>query len=296
MILPSSSKINNGTKAKKINGKNPIAGHANDKRIPLNDAKKIFLINFTNIIIFLSIMNALKKNLPNLITLCNLTCGLFSTIFAFQGDLKMASLCVFSGAFLDFIDGLAARLLKAGSELGKQLDSMADIVTFGVAPGFILFHFIFYLDNDLLFRYSMSNEVFLFPAILALLIPIFSAYRLAKFNIDTRQSTSFIGLPTPLLAIFIAAIPHINFEKFPMFIDMQFITIIAIIMPILLVLEIPLISLKFSRKDSITSKINLLRITLILSSIVLFFIFQFVAIPFIVVLYLILSILNNLTQ
>ena len=241
-------------------------------------------------------MNALKQNLPNLITLGNLTCGLFSIIFAFQANLEMASLCIFSGALLDFIDGLVARLLKASSELGKQLDSMADMLTFGVAPGFILFHFMFYLSNDLVFRHSMSNEVIFFPTSLALLIPIFSAYRLAKFNIDTRQTTSFIGLPAPVLAIFIAAIPHIDFEQFPMFVDMQFLTIISIIMPILLVLEIPLFSLKFSKNESVTSKINLLRITLILSGFVLFFIFQFVAIPFIVVLYLILSILNNLTQ
>ena len=241
-------------------------------------------------------MNALKRILPNLITLANLTCGLFSVIFAFQGNLEMASLCIFAGAFFDFFDGLSARLLKVSGELGKQLDSMADMVTFGVAPGFILFHFMFYLSNDLTFRHSMSNEVFFFPASLALLIPIFSAYRLAKFNIDTRQTTSFIGLPVPALAIFIAAIPHIDFEQFPMFVDMQFLTIIAIIMPILLVVEMPLFSLKFSKTESISSRLNIFRIILILSAVILFFIFQFVAIPFIVILYLILSILNNLIK
>ena len=88
-------------------------------------------------------MNGLKRILPNLITLANLTCGLFSIFFAFQANLEMASLCIFSGAFLDFFDGLTARLLKVSNELGKQLDSMADMVTFGVAPGFILFHFMF---------------------------------------------------------------------------------------------------------------------------------------------------------
>ena len=85
-------------------------------------------------------MNTLKRIFPNFITLTNLTCGLFSIIFAFQGSLELASLCIFTGAFLDFFDGLAARLLKVSGELGKQLDSMADIVTFGVAPGFLLFH------------------------------------------------------------------------------------------------------------------------------------------------------------
>ena len=206
----------------------------------------------------------------------------------------MASLCIFAGAFLDFFDGLAARLLKVSGELGKQLDSMADMVTFGVAPGFLLFHFMFYLSNAMIFRHSMSNEVFFLPASLALLIPILSAYRLANFNIDTRQTTSFIGLPVPALAIFVAAIPHINFEQFPMFVDMQFLTIIAIIMPILLVVEMPLFSLKFSKTESISSRLNIFRIILILSAVVLFFVFQFAAIPFIVILYLILSLLNNI--
>jgi len=239
-------------------------------------------------------MNALKRILPNIITLANLTCGLFSIVFAFQGNLKMASLCIFAGAFFDFFDGLAARLLKVSGELGKQLDSMADMVTFGVAPGFLMFHFMFYLSNNMVFRHSMSNEVFFLPASLALLIPVLSAYRLANFNIDSRQTTSFIGLPVPALAIFIAAIPHINSEQFPMFFDMQFLTVIAIIMPMLLVVEIPLFSLKFSKTESISSRLNIFRIILISSAVVLFFVFQFAAIPFIVILYLILSLLNNI--
>jgi CDP-diacylglycerol--serine O-phosphatidyltransferase len=239
-------------------------------------------------------MNTIKRILPNIITLANLTCGLFAIIFAFQGNLTTASLCIFAGTFFDFFDGLAARLLKVSGELGKQLDSMADMVTFGVAPGFIFFHFMFYLNNDIIFRHSMVNESFFFPASLALLIPIFSAYRLAKFNIDTRQTTSFIGLPTPALALFIAAIPHINFDRFPMFVDMQFLLIISIIMPILLVVEMPLFSLKISKGENISSRLNIFRILLILSAVILLFVFQFAAIPFIVILYLILSLLNNI--
>ncbi len=239
-------------------------------------------------------MNAIKRNIPNFITLANLTCGLFAIIFAFKGNLTTASLCIFLGAFLDFFDGLAARLLKISGEFGKQLDSMADMVTFGVAPGFILFHFMFYLNNDLIFRHSMQNNSFFFPASLALLIPIFSAYRLANFNIDSRQTDSFIGLPTPALAIFIAAIPHIDFNRFPMFTDMQLLTVLAVIMPILLVVEMPLFSLKFSKNESILSRVNIFRISLILAALVLFLLFEFAAIPFIVILYLILSLLNNI--
>ena len=239
-------------------------------------------------------MNAIQRNIPNLITLANLTCGLFAIIFAFQGTLTAASLCIFLGAILDFFDGLTARILKISGEFGKQLDSMADMVTFGVAPGFIFFHFIFYLNNDIIFRHSMENDNLFFPASLALLIPIFAAYRLANFNIDSRQTDSFIGLPTPALAIFIAAIPHIDFNIFPMFTDIKLLTILAIIMPLLLVLEMPMFSLKINKEESIRSRLNLFRISLIFAAIVLFFSFQFAAIPFIVILYLILSLLNNI--
>lgn len=231
-------------------------------------------------------MNAIKRNIPNFITLANLTCGLFAIIFAFMGNLKAASLCIFLGAFLDFFDGLAARLLKISGEFGKQLDSMADMVTFGVAPGFILF--------DLMGGKVPTSFESLYPASLALLIPIFSAYRLANFNIDSRQTDSFIGLPTPALAIFIAAIPHIDFNRFPMFTDMQLLTVLAVIMPILLVVEMPLFSLKFSNNESIYSRVNIFRISLILAALVLFLLFEFAAIPFIVILYLILSLLNNI--
>ena len=238
-------------------------------------------------------MNAIKRNIANIITLANLTCGLISIIFAFQGDLKMASFCIFLGAFFDFFDGLVARLLKVSGELGKQLDSMADMVTFGVAPGMILFHFMYYLNHDVIFRIA-SAEGFFFPEILALLIPIFSAVRLANFNIDTRQTTSFIGLPTPALAIFIAAMPNIDFDLFPMFVDLKFLIALSVILPLLLVAEIPLFSLKFSASENLTSRLNIFRITLILTAVVLLFVFQFAAIPFIVILYLILSLLNNI--
>ena len=241
-------------------------------------------------------MNTLTKNIPNLLTLTNLCCGTISIIFAFQGNFSIASLCIFTGALFDFLDGLFARLLSINSEFGKQLDSMADMTTFGIAPSFILFHFMFYIDNDMIFRHSMiDNDIFI-SASLAFLIPIFSAYRLAKFNIDNKQSNSFIGLPTPALGIFFAAIPHINFNQFPIFTDIQFLIILAIIMPILLIIKAPLFSLKFNLHEKINSKLNIFRICLVISSIILFFIFKFGAIPFIIFLYLFLSTLNNLLQ
>ncbi len=239
-------------------------------------------------------MDVIKRNLPNLITLTNLTCGLFAIIFAFQGSLTHASLCIFLGAFLDFLDGFIARLLQVTNELGKQLDSMADMVTFGVAPAFILFHFIFYLDNDIILRHSMQNNSFFLPESLALFIPIFSAYRLAKFNIYKQQTHSFIGLPTPALALFVAALPHINFNRFPMFADIQLLTILAIIMPLLLIIKMPLFTLKFNTNENIYSQVNIFRCLLIVAASILFSIFQFAAIPFIIILYLILSLLNNI--
>ena len=136
--------------------------------------------------------------------------------------------------------------------------------------------------------------IYFFPELLALLIPIFSAYRLANFNIDTKQTTSFIGLPTPALAIFIAAFPLIDFNQFPMFINLQFLTVISVILPLLLVVKLPLFSLKYGKNEDLNTRLNIFRIILILSTVVLFFVFQFAAIPFIVILYLILSLLNNI--
>lgn len=239
-------------------------------------------------------MNIIKRNIPNLLTLTNLICGLMAIMFAFQGNLINGSLCIFLGAFLDFFDGFAARLLKITSEFGKQLDSIADMLTFGVAPAFMLFHFMFNLNRGTLFYEYLGENIYFYPETLAFLIPIFSALRLAKFNIDIKQSDCFIGLPTPALAIFIAAIPHIDFTKFPMFADIQLITILAIIMPLLLIAKINLFSLKFRIDQNIYSKVQIFRILLILAAILLFFIFQFAAIPFIIILYLILSLLNNI--
>ena len=237
-------------------------------------------------------MNIITRNIPNIITLANLFCGLCAIIFAFQGDLQVASYCIFSGAFFDFFDGLTARLLGVNGRLGKQLDSMADMVTFGVAPAIILFHLMYHLHYNVIFKDAKLSGFF-FPEILALLIPIFSAIRLANFNIDTKQKTSFIGLPTPALAIFIAAIPLINTDLFPLFVDLQFLISLSIILPLLLMAKIPLFSLKITIGERISSRLNVFRITLILASVILLFAFQFAAIPFIVILYLILSIVNN---
>lgn len=128
------------------------------------------------------------KSIPNLLTLGNLLCGVLSILFIFHGELQTSVWLVLLAAVFDFFDGFTARLLKVSGELGKQLDSLADLVTFGVAPSFML--------------YALSENLFNTPARFSfLLIAAFSALRLAKFNIDTRQSVAFIGVPTPITGI-----------------------------------------------------------------------------------------------
>ena len=235
-------------------------------------------------------MERIKKNIPNLITLGNLTCGLLSILFAFEGNLALAGALIFYGAILDFFDGFAARLLKVNSEIGKQLDSMADMVTFGVAPGILIYQLIAMTNENPL---AISNELTI--SLIAFLIPIFSAIRLAKFNIDTRQTSSFIGLPTPAAAIFIASLPIIGANYYTNF-SLELLIVSTVILSLLLVAEIPLFSLKISKGENLKSQLNIIRILFLISSVILLFILKFAAIPFIVILYIFLSIINNLIK
>ncbi len=132
----------------------------------------------------------IKRQIPNLITLGNLLCGVLATIAAANGGIAEAAIFICLGIFLDFFDGMAARLLNVASPLGKELDSLADVVTSGVAPGVILFVLL-----------SGGDPLLGFFSPLAFLMPLFAAYRLAKFNLDTRQSHSFLGLPVPSNAL-----------------------------------------------------------------------------------------------
>ena len=232
-------------------------------------------------------MNALTRNIPNFITLSNLLCGVLSIIFAFDNNLILAAIFIFVGNFLDFFDGFFARLLKVEDKFGLQLDSMADLITSGLAPAIILFHLI---KNQSQTQYPDMVPL----AFLALIIPVFSAIRLSNFNIDLSQKNSFIGLPTPMLAIFIAAIPLINLQLFPIYSNIMFLCGISIILSFLLVSKINLFSLKVNLKKISIDKLNILRVILLSSSIILFLLFNFAAIPFIVILYIILSLINNI--
>ena len=237
-------------------------------------------------------MNIIRRNIPNIITITNLSLGLYSIILIFIGNLYLSGILIFICLFLDFLDGLFARILNVKSELGKQLDSMADLITFGVAPGFILFQLIYYSQtNKYLLDILSINSLYI--ALAGMLIPIFGAIRLAKFNIDEKQKNSFIGLPIPAVGIFIASLP---LNKYSLFINTGSLVIISIILSVLLISKIPFFSLKISKGETIKSRLKIIRITLILISVILFVSFYFTSIPFIIILYIILSIINNILK
>jgi CDP-diacylglycerol---serine O-phosphatidyltransferase len=152
-------------------------------------------------------MNIIIRQIPNLFTLANVFCGCMSIIFSFSMKLEMAGYFIFIGAAFDFFDGFMARLLNAPSAIGKQLDSLADVVSFGVAPGIILFQFIHISQFSFFTPIEMRTLSSMFIASFGLLIPMFSALRLAKFNTLEDTSSDFVGLPTPAMAFFIASIP-----------------------------------------------------------------------------------------
>lgn len=224
----------------------------------------------------------MKKHLPNAVTCLNLFSGCLGLVFAFNGELKLASLAIVISAVLDFFDGMLARLLKAYSEIGKELDSLADMVSFGVLPSAIIYQ-LFKLSPQL----GNISEWINYSAFL---ISIFSALRLAKFNIDTRQSDNFIGLPTPANALLIASFPMILdqglFFLSSYILNPFFLFIFSLGMGILLVAEIPLMSLKM--KD-LSFRTNLYRYILVFSSLLLLVIFKFAAAPGIIFLYFLLS-------
>ncbi len=227
----------------------------------------------------------MKKHIPNAITCTHLFCGCIGVFFAFNGQLEYAAYAVFIAAFFDFLDGMAARLLKVHSEIGKQLDSLADVVSFGVLPSVIILH-LFNLSDA-----SSGNLVWWYFS--AFFIAVFSALRLAKFNIDTRQTNSFIGLPTPASAMVAASLPLIlnqgNASFTGIILNKYFLVSYIIINCWLLVAELPLLSLKFK---NLSLKENIYRFVLLVFAVVCLLIFKFAAIPVIIIFYIILSIIQ----
>jgi CDP-diacylglycerol--serine O-phosphatidyltransferase len=226
-----------------------------------------------------------RKHLPNAITCANLFSGCIGIVFAFQGNLLIASYAIFLAAIFDFFDGFASRVLNSYSFIGKDLDSLADMVSFGFLPSAILY--------ELLLKAPQINHVSEYLNYLAFSITVFSALRLAKFNNDTRQSDSFIGLPTPANAIFIASLPLIvdQYEVLARFILNPYsLTVLIIVMCTLLVSEIPLMSLKFKNRDF---NKNFFRYLLLLFSAILILFFKFVAVPVVIFIYITLSLIQT---
>lgn len=195
-------------------------------------------------------MNRITKHIPNTITSLNVASGTVAAVFTFQGDLHLAALFVCASLIFDFLDGLSARLLKAYSDIGKELDSLADMVSFGIVPAL----FMFYLMRQ---RLGVSLPINIdhlnFSEILLLLSPIlivvFSGLRLAKFNIDDRQTSSFIGLPTPanailLIAFSLTVMDNYNSIYYRMISSPAGLTTLCILTSLLLVSEIPMFSFK----------------------------------------------------
>jgi len=238
------------------------------------------------------------KQVPNMITSLNLLCGSVAVFFAVSGDLVTAAFFVLLGVFFDFFDGLAARLLDAQSDIGLQFDSLADMVTSGLAPAVVMVQLLSEACYNEPFSIShaiatpgWNTHVTGYIPLIGLLLVVASGYRLAKFNVDTRQTTSFIGLPTPANAIFILSLPLIlqfqNSELVESIILNKWVLIaITLVGAILLNAELPLFALKFKTWDF---KSNAIRYLFLGISVITLILLKFIAIPFIIILYIIMS-------
>lgn len=237
----------------------------------------------------------LKKYIPNLLTLLNLFCGTIAVIFAVNNELEIAAYFVFLGIFFDFFDGFAARIFKVEGELGKQLDSLADVVTSGVVPGIVVYKLLQTKKSIEIFNTEIvswkTEDIELLP-FLGLIFTLAAAYRLAKFNIDERQTSSFIGLPTPAAALVVLSLPLIlnysSLEFATTLIENKWFLIgLTAVLSFLMNAEIPLFSLKF--KDY-SWKNNRIKYVFLILTIILVISLQFIAIPLVILLYILLSI------
>jgi len=225
------------------------------------------------------------KLIPNLLTISNLICGCIALYFTFHNNLVFAAYLIGLSAMFDFMDGAVARLLKVSGPMGRELDSLADMVSFGVVPGSVVFHL---LEASTLSSYSF----------VALLIPALSAYRLAKFNIDERQVDGFIGLNTPANTLFFISFPLISHFQPDHFLNSwiaipELLIVLTILMSFAMVSEIPLFAFKFKNLSFADNK---LRFSFIGLSVVLLVMLQFAAIPLLVLLYLFLSIATQFSS
>lgn len=229
----------------------------------------------------------MKAFVPNFITLLNLLSGGIAVIFAVKGDLSTAALFVFFGIFFDFFDGFLARKLNVSSEMGLQLDSLADLVTSGLVPALVLVNLI-----ELSILPWQDANCFL--PYLGLLVLLCSAYRLAKFNISTEQSQFFIGLPTPANALLIMSLPLVldyqNSDSYnALILNPFFLVVVTLLSSFLLNAPVKLIALKFKTWNFSE---NASKYILIIFSLVGLILFKFAGIPLIIIFYIMLSLIN----
>jgi len=239
---------------------------------------------------------SIKNHIPNTITLLNLFAGLLALIHAFNGNYNEAFSLVCLGIFFDFWDGFFARIWKVQSPIGLQLDSLADMVTSGVVPGLVLYKMLGDIQENQS-QYNLTEDTYYMGVVpyLGFLITLASCYRLAKFNVDTRQTDSFIGLPTPANALLIMSIPmiqfHSEFEWLVDFLSNPYVLVgVTVLSSYLLNAEIPLFSLKVK---SFSWEKYKMQFVFMIISVILIAIFEFIAIPIIILLYVILSVVNN---
>ncbi len=245
----------------------------------------------------------MKKHIPNLITLLNVFCGCVATVFAVLNQLELAAVFVFLGIIFDFFDGLAARVLDVKSELGLQLDSLADMITSGLVPGIVMFQLLvmsmsggWNVDFSSEFSSAMvwsTFKVSLLP-FTGFLITMASAYRLARFNIDENQVSSFIGLPTPANTLLILSLPLILLYQNNDFLNgiilnQWFLIGVTILSAYLLNSKIELFALKFKNWSF---QDNALRYIFIIVSLVLLVTMKFFAVPVIIAFYIISSLIS----
>jgi CDP-diacylglycerol---serine O-phosphatidyltransferase len=226
----------------------------------------------------------IKKHIPNFLTLLNLLCGCIAIVFISDSKFEIAFYFVCLGIFFDFFDGFLARKFGVSGPLGVQLDSLADMVTSGVAPGFVMVKL---MENQA----SFEGESYW--TYLGFIITLGACYRLANFNIDTRQSDSFIGLPTPANALFVMSLPLIIGECHhdTIFFNTWILIGITLLSAYVMNAEIPLFSLKV--KDFSFQKYKL-QIGFLAASVIMIVTLQYLAIPLIIVMYVLLSVVNNM--
>ena len=228
----------------------------------------------------------MRRHIPNMITCCNLLSGCVAAVFAFQGVYTVAFACIIMGAVFDFFDGLTARALKVSSPIGKELDSLADVITFGLAPATMAYSWLCECASahlDMLVASAMPFAAFLLVA--------FSALRLAKFNVDERQTSSFIGLPTPANALFwgglvIGSHDVVVAQSY----GWVLVLVLIVLFSWLLVAEIPMFSLKFK---NLSWKSNRIAYTFLLVSLVLLVVLGWGGLSAVIGWYIILSVLTQ---